>query len=476
MKSENRKGPEIYCAGCNERFQVGTNAGVCPRCGAGIADIAPAWLHETLLCREPSTDLVNVPQDELTIELDELVGNNVGVYECKTLVGAGGMGRVYLARHSKLGRHCALKILSPRVAKQEVDYVARFLNEGRSTAQLVHPNIVTVHNIGEADGYHFLEMEFVSGRSLQELLNDEGRLTPLRATVLMCGIAEGLSAAHRNGILHRDLKPDNVLLSKRGIAKLADFGLAKRILNENTNECLVGTPNFMAPELLNGERATTASDVYALGVCYYLLLTGQIPFVGDSLQELRRVVNGDATPDVRATCGDISLEMAECLSLMMAKAPQNRPRDGIEAAQLLHAIAGQIRDIESLLSEAFRDNDSVSWTRDGDQYRLALTLPDGRRQTVFVEPSDHSASQRLLLIYSMCCLARSDFYEDALRINAEVSHGGLSIRKIDGEDHFVMVDTYPRGTVDVDEIRRSVIEVGFRADEVEHRLTGLDHH
>lgn len=428
-----------------------------------------------MLCREPSTDEFVGDSAPLQLEVDELVGRNIGVYRCDSLLGAGGMGRVYLARHTELGRHCALKILSPRVAAADVDYVARFENEGRSTAEIVHPNIVTVHNIGRSDGFHFLEMEFVSGRSLQQTLNEEGRLTPVRATIMTCGIAEGLSAAHRHGILHRDLKPDNVLLCKRGIAKLADFGLAKRIIRDDAEtDHLVGTPNFMAPELLAGEPATTASDVYALGVCYYLLLTGKVPFVGSTLAQLRRSVATEPVPNVRDTCENVSLEMAECLSLMLAKSPQNRPRDGIEAAQLLHAVAGQVRDIESLLTDAFRDYESVTWSRTNSQYRLSLTLPDGRQQILFIEPSDHTAAERLLLIYSVCCAAKPEFYEDALRINAEVSHGALSIRNVNGEPHFVMLDTYPRATVDVEEIRRSVIEVGFRADEVEKRLTGRD--
>ncbi len=146
------------------------------------------------------------------------------------------------------------------------------------------------------------------------------------------------------------------------------------------------------------------------------------------------------------------------------------------AKQLLHAILGQVRDVESLLSEAFSEHDNVVWTRTGKRYELVLTLPDGRRQTVFVEPSDHSVTERLLLIYSLCCNAQPEYYEHVLRLNSEVSHGGLAIRDIDGEAKFVMVDTYPRATVDVEEIRSSVLEIAFWADSVEKLLTGLDRH
>src|SRR5580692_7789153 len=132
----------------------------------------------------------------------------------------GAMGRVYLAHHEDLDRKCALKVLSPRVCQTEIDYVRRFVHEGRAAAALVHPNIVTTHAIGESCGYRFLEMEFVPGRSLQDLVEYERRLLPTRAMALAVRIAEGLSAAHQEGIVHRDLKPDNVLISVQAIPKI----------------------------------------------------------------------------------------------------------------------------------------------------------------------------------------------------------------------------------------------------------------
>ena len=469
----------LYCLGCNERFPRAEDSEDCPRCGATMVAGGAAALADTLLLKDADECHSPPPVEEphqTNDDLDALPGRRLSVYEIDSLLGCGGMGRVYLARHADLHRRCALKVLSPRAVAQDVDYVARFYHEGRAAAALCHPNIVTAHAIGHDRGYHFLEMELVTGPSLQQLIHDEGHLPAVRATALTAQIAEGLAAAHREKIVHRDLKPDNVLLTQRGIPKIADFGLAKRVFWQDGLPAghLVGTPNFMAPELFQGEPATPASDVYALGVSYFLLLTGQYPYTGGSLGELMQSIGSEPLPNVRTLCPSIPLEMAECLSLLLAKSPANRPRDGIEAVQLLRAVLGHLRDIESLLREAFFDDANVSWRRSDQRYRLEIKLRDGRRQAVFVEPSDHGAADRLLLIYSICCRAQPEFYEYALRLNAECLHGGLSIREIDGQLHFCMVDTYPRATVDPEEVRRSVLEVAQQADGIEKLLTGAD--
>ena len=415
------------------------------------------------------------PPDELHIDAAGLENRRIHIYQCEKLLGRGGMGAVYLARNLQLHRYCALKILSPKLASREDDYVARFQSEGRAAAALVHTNVVTTHAIGQCEEHFFLEMEYVAGLSLQQEIDRFGALGPIRSTAMAAGIASGLAAAHRLGIVHRDLKPDNVMVTPAGVPKIADFGLAKRLTGDELPTFnLAGTPYFMAPELFHGAPASPASDVFALGVCYYLMLTGCYPFAGSSIAAVAQAIQSGEYTGVRSRNPDIPLDVAECVSLLMAATPDHRVRDGASAAQLLQAVLGSSRDLDMLVFDAFQGLNSISCTRDGRRFQVQVKLNDGRSQTVFIENSDHGAGDRLLLIYSVCCAARPEFYEQALRLNASVQHGGLAIRDIADQPHFVMIDTYYRATVNAEEIRRSVLEVGAHADRVERLLTGTD--
>lgn len=408
---------------------------------------------------------------------DTLIGRKVHIYQCVSLVGAGAMGRVYLAMHDDLQRHCALKILSPRHGVCDAEYVARFLQEGQAAAALIHPNIVTLHAVGQMAGTHFLEMEFIPGRSLQQLIREEGPLPADRALRLATMVSDGLAAAHRAGIVHRDVKPDNVMVTRSGIAKIGDFGLAKRVLTSADDplaNVLCGTPNYMAPELFQGQAASPASDVYALGLCLFQLLIGRLPWREVSLVELARCGRTETVPNIRDLRPELSLELAECVALMTAPTPGRRPVDAAAASLLLHAVLGLERDLESLLIEAFGNDRTVTWVRHGENYCVTRQLPGNRQQKVFLEPTQHAVRERILLLYSTCCPATPSYYEQALLQNAVVLHGSLAIREIDGQKMFVVINAYPRSTVAPEEIRRSVLEIADQADQVEQHLTGQD--
>ncbi len=467
---------DYFCTGCNARFET-SGVAVCPRCGAMAGGESPNPDLPTLLLRTGFNPPTRGIRDDPSIQ--ELVGKSLHIYHCRSLLGRGGMGWVYLADHRDLQRACALKILSPRLIDQDPEYLEHFWNEGQAAAAIVHPNIITTHAIGECEGRHFLEMEYVRGGSLQQIV-DDGPLPILKAMTILTGVTDGLAAAHSAGILHRDLKPDNVLMTIRGSPKLTDFGLAKRVASDGRQigpvERIAGTPQFMAPELFQGHPATPQSDLYALGVCLFLMLTGRLPFPRRNINELMACAVQEPFPNIRDSCEEATLEIAECISQLTDKAPQNRPGDAVEALQLLRAVLGQMRDLDSLLRDAFSDQPAVACQREGNRYRLRVKLPDGRCQTVFVETSEHAAAQRLLQIFTLCGPVNSSHYEQALRLNAELSHGGIGIRDLDGQSWFVMVDTYPRATVDPEEIRKSVLEMARHADDMEERLTGLDHH
>ena len=464
----------VFCPSCQFSFVSGEQAQVCPQCGKPCSEHS----GETHIAVRPATGQTkDVPRASKLTELDHLIGQRIDRYHCNALLGAGAMGRVYLARHVDLHRNCALKILPPELVESDAAYVERFADEGRAAAALNHPNIVTIHAIGEERGFHFLEMEFVAGQSLRKLVESDGPQDPVRATSLTLRVAEGLAAAHMAGILHRDLKPDNVMLTHLGVPKITDFGLAKRVVlapSAGAHVEVVGTPPFMAPELFQQHEATPASDVYALGVCYFYLLTGNLPYSAPVLSDLIHQVTHDALPSIRRKFPQIPLEMSECVQQMLSKVAANRPQSAIEASQLLAAVLGETEDLDQLMQSAFAHQPGVKWVREGERYRVNLQFHDGRRQLVLVEPSDHAAAERALRISSVCCPALSVYFEPALRLNSEILHGALAIAEIDGEAKFLMVDNYPRATVDPEEIRRSVLEVAHRADAIEKLLTGLD--
>src|SRR2546425_62546 len=197
------------------------------------------------------------------------------------------MAEVYRAEDLKLGRPVALKFL-PQGLEAEPGRLRRFLNEVRLALKVTHPNVCRVHDIGEADGQHFISMEYVDGEDLASLLRRIGRFPRDRAIRVARQLCAGLAAAHEQGILHRDLKPQNVMIDGRGQVKITDFGLAGIAAEIDGRQIRFGTPAYMAPEQLQGLEVTARSDVYALGLVFYELFTGKTPFEGRTPEELAK--------------------------------------------------------------------------------------------------------------------------------------------------------------------------------------------
>src|SRR5581483_9297609 len=205
-----------------------------------------------------------------------------GRYELEELVGTGGMSSVFRARDRQLERRVAIKILHEHYA-DDPEYLERFRREARAVARLSHPNIVTVIDRGDDDGRQFIVFEHVEGENLKELVLRSGRLPVRRALELALAVADGLAFAHDHGLVHRDVKPQNVLLSRDGDVKVTDFGIARSLHVEHgvtQTGTVLGTGDYLAPEQASGKSVSPATDVYSLGVVLWELLAGDVPFVG----------------------------------------------------------------------------------------------------------------------------------------------------------------------------------------------------
>ena len=207
-----------------------------------------------------------------------------GRYQIVARIAAGGMGEVYRAHDPVLDREVALKILHPSLA-DDPGFIDRFRREARSAGMLSHPNIVAVHDWGETSGTYFMVMEFIRGPNLRTFLMRDGVLQPAQAAEVVSGVLAALEHAHEQGIVHRDIKPENVMVTRNGVVKVADFGLARAFADARVSQApgtVTGTVQYLAPEQIEGERADPRTDLYATGIVLFELLTGQIPFTGET--------------------------------------------------------------------------------------------------------------------------------------------------------------------------------------------------
>ncbi len=247
-------------------------------------------------------------------------------YELEELVGTGGMSSVYRAHDKLLERDVALKVLHERFG-DDGDHVERFRHEARAVAQLSHPNIVTVIDRGEQDGRQFIVFEYVPGENLKELVQREAPLPEREAVELSLQIAHALAFAHEHGLVHRDVKPQNVLLADGAEAKVTDFGIARSLDVQGgltQTGTVLGTSDYIAPEQARGSKASVQTDVYSLGVVLYELLTGDVPFHGDNFVAVAMRHVNEPAPSVRERRPDVTPRLDAAILRAMAKAPRDR--------------------------------------------------------------------------------------------------------------------------------------------------------
>ena len=263
-------------------------------------------------------------------------------YELHEVVGTGGMSSVYRAVDTLLERNVALKILHPHYG-EDAEYVERFRREARSVAQLSHPNIVTVIDRGEADGHQYIVFEYVDGESLKQLVDRTGPLPARRAVELGLQVAEALAFAHNAGLVHRDVKPQNVLVTEDGEAKVTDFGIARSLDVEHgvtQTGTVLGTSNYLSPEQARGQTVTPATDVYSLGVVLYELLTGEVPFPGENFVAVAMKHINEEPPSLLERRPDVPMRLVAAIDRALAKDPAQRfPSMGAFCTELRACLA-----------------------------------------------------------------------------------------------------------------------------------------
>ncbi|MHC4471383.1 MAG: protein kinase domain-containing protein [Planctomycetota bacterium] len=252
-----------------------------------------------------------------------LVGKSIGGYELHERVGRGGMGTVYRASQLSLNRIVAFKVLSSRLLK-DVTFIERFKAEARAAGQLNHPNIVQVYDVGTHGRIQFFSMEFMDGQSLQDKIGKDGKLPWEEVLDVLMQAGRALVFAERKGIVHRDVKPDNLMLTSDGQVKLADLGLARRRDQKDVEEGIYGTPHFISPEQAQGKEIDHRADLYSLGATAYRLLAGRTPFVGNDIQEIiSKQISADPPP-LRESCPEAPDELIEIVAKLMRKKPEER--------------------------------------------------------------------------------------------------------------------------------------------------------
>lgn len=279
-------------------------------------------------------------------------------YQIIKSIGEGGMANVYLAYDTILDRNVAVKVLRGDLATDE-KFVRRFQREALSASSLTNPNIVEVYDVGEDNGEYYIVMEYVEGKHLKQLLKKRGKLTVPEVVDITLQITNGLSVAHDSYIIHRDIKPQNILILENGLIKITDFGIAVAMNATQLTQTnsVMGSVHYLPPEQASGKGATLQSDIYSIGILMYELLTGKLPFKGDNAVEIALKHLKEPMPSIREEIPDIPQAIENIILKATAKNPKNRYADAREMHEDLKTCLDEVRSNELKLTFKYPEND-----------------------------------------------------------------------------------------------------------------------
>jgi serine/threonine-protein kinase len=302
------------------------------------------------------------------------VAEIAGRYRLESRLGFGGMSTVHLAIDLRLERQVAVKLLAEHLA-DDPTFVSRFQREAQAAARLVHPNIVQVFDSGrdERTGQYFIVMEYIEGSSCAEILRDDGWVEVDEALAIIGQACEGLHYAHRHGVVHRDVKPGNLLRAREGEVKLADFGIAKATEQSSITQVgsVLGTAAYLAPEQARGEEAGPSADLYALGVVTYQLISGRLPYEATSLTELALKQQQESPPMLDTLVAAVTPELAEAVAMALALDPRDRYKTALE---MEHALSNGAKGVSPTGQRGRHAGRGASPTS-----QATTVLPAGRR-------------------------------------------------------------------------------------------------
>jgi serine/threonine-protein kinase len=299
-----------------------------------------------------------------------------GRYRIDGRLGVGGMSTVQLAFDTRLERHVALKLLAEHLA-DDPTFVSRFRREALAAARLVHPNIVQVFDFGfdERQHQHFIVMEHVAGHSCAELLRERGHLDVEQAVEIVSQACRGLDYAHRNGVVHRDVKPGNLLVSDSDVVKLADFGIARATDQSSITQVgsVLGTAAYLAPEQARGEEAGPRADLYSLGVVTYQLLSGRLPYEAASLSELALKQQRESPTPLNEMNPRVPPQLAQAVALALAIDQERRPLNAAKFAETLHNGVRGMAPLDDSMQTAHLGTSAATQVLAADEEATAAT-------------------------------------------------------------------------------------------------------